>query len=72
MLGCILLIACAALISFSDTNNATSFTILGRTVEKIPAIYAVLMALVCPFTFSAQNFIVRVVNMTHSYDPIEF
>jgi len=53
IIGCLMLITCASIISLSDEGGSSVVNILGKEVEKIPAIYAVLMALVCPFTFTA-------------------
>jgi drug/metabolite transporter (DMT)-like permease len=72
LIGLILLLACAAIISLSDGGKEGDFEILGKKEHKISAIYAVGMALLCPITFAAQNFIVRIVDMSHSYNPIDF
>lgn len=72
LIGLILLIACASIISLSGDKGNEDIVIMGKVEHRISPIYAVLMALLCPFTFAAQNFIVRVVDMSHSYNAIDF
>lgn len=53
MVGLILLVACAAIISVSGGGGAEDVVILGQHERRVSPIYAVLMAMLCPFAFAA-------------------
>jgi len=68
----VLMICCAILIGLADTGiNEKTVTIYGVEQERMPSIIAVLITLVCPFTFAATALSTRIFKMKLAFPPME-
>jgi len=72
-IGMFLMIVCSVLIGLADTGQQKVLTtsVYGVERNKIPAYLAVLITLICPFTFAATALSTRIFKMKFAFPPME-